>query len=345
MNQKKMQQRKKAYIEYSLNSEYNLTENILNYIKERIEANKEECEELIKLNKEEINFTDIIKIVNDTITSEKVYKRDGNIKRYDNDFVLASLTDSVGIIAIECFDTIETIKYFIEAIKSRNAIVISDVEYDEQSLKSFILLIIKEVLKKYNIDKNLITLEPYEECPYDLFDEVIYTYDNEGKTLENNIVKKKEKIDILYVYMEDDFFEAEVNKEMKRIESEGKMVKLLTGEKRIAIDTINSYISAGAVIYTQNPELAYEFVNLVKAENVFVNASLVNRKEIKKVNNELYFSKNIIFQIPKEKEEMNYDKLDEVEPIIHTKKESSLIEIKEGIFEKIKILIGKILKK
>jgi hypothetical protein len=106
----------------------------------------------------------------------------------------------VGVIAVEAYDTLEVIKYFIRAIKSRNAIVISDIEYDDTSIKFLILEIIKEALTKFGIDKNLIMILPYEECYYDYFDRVIFTYDKYGKFLSKLKIQEKESPN-KYIYI------------------------------------------------------------------------------------------------------------------------------------------------
>jgi len=81
-------------------------------------------------------------------------------------FIFTTLLMPIGTIAVEAYDTIEVIRYLLRAIKTRNGIAISDVEYDEQSVKYLIFEIIKEALKKFDIDENLIMILPYEDCFY-----------------------------------------------------------------------------------------------------------------------------------------------------------------------------------
>lgn len=348
MNQIELKKAKNAYIDYNLNIEYEITEKVLKYIYQRINFNKIELENIIKLNKEKITFNEIINILDHEIKSEKMYKKDGQIKLYDNNFVFATLTDSIGLIAVECFETTEVIRYFIRAIKSRNAIIISDVEYNEHSVKSFILLIIKEALKKFNIDENLLNILPYEECSYNLFDKVIYTYDKKGKTLDNSNAVSKDNTEVLYIFVEDRLFKDNVYEEIKRIQQDKKQVELISGNFDDAIKKINKYTSKGSVIYTSNAKLAYKFINLVKAENVFVNASLVNMKTIEQINNPLYFRKNVSFQIPSNtKDNITMEENVKIQEIIEEKStnELALTKVSVSIFEKIKLIFKRIFKK
>ena len=237
---------------------------------------------------------------------------------------------------MEAFDTIEVIKYFIKAIKSRNSIAISDVEYDEQSVKFLILEIFKEALKKFGIDQNLIMILPYEECFYKYFDKVIYTYDETGKTLIENRYDNKEESEQKYIYIEDN----ELEENAKRDNTDGEIVY---GNIEEVIEKINTTYSQGAVIYTKNSQMAYKFINLVHSKNVMVNTSLQNVEDIKKTANEMYEYKKIILPIPRElmeeiKKEVEKQSTEETS-------ELSLVKVNEGIFEKIKRFFRRIFKK
>ena len=165
---------KRAYEDYNLNREYRLTENILEYIKTRIEENRKEIEKLIKLHKRELKYENIKEVVDKEIEEGIEYKKQINIQKREDSFVSAKYLVSIGIVGIECYDTIEVIKYMIRGIKTRNAVIISDVEYEETDEKHLILEIIKEGLRKFKVDRDVVQIVPYEECDYEKCDKVIY---------------------------------------------------------------------------------------------------------------------------------------------------------------------------
>ena len=143
---------RKATNDYRLNNSYEITENILKYIQERIIANKNEIEELIELKEEKYKYEEIKNAIDEEIEKEIKYKNYRRMYINKEKFISTSLLMPIGVIAVEAFDTIEVIRYFIRAIKSRNSIAISDVEYDEQSVKFLILEILQEALKKYGLN-------------------------------------------------------------------------------------------------------------------------------------------------------------------------------------------------
>ncbi len=320
---------------YRLNNNYQITENLLKYIQERIIANKNEIEELIKLKEEKYKYEDIKNAIDEEIDKETKYKDYRRMYINKEKFISTSLLMPIGVIAVETFDTIEVIKYFIRAIKSRNSIVISDVEYDEHSVKFLILEIFKEALKKFGIDQNLIMILPYEECFYKYFDKVIYTYDETGKTLIENRYENKEESELKYIYIED--------KGLAEIAKRDNNGEIVYGNIEEVIEKINTTYSQGATIYTSNSQIAYKFINLVHSKNVIVNASLQNVEDIIKASNEMYEYKNIILPIPRElseeiKKEVEQQTIEEVS-------ELSLAKINEGVLEKIKRFFRKIFKK
>ena len=324
---------KKAYEKYQLDSSYKITENLLQYIRERISANQKEIKELIKIKNEKCTYEQIEKVIQKEAEEDLQYKDYKRMYINEDKFIQTRLLMPIGTIAVESFDTIEVIKYFIKAIKTRNGIAISDMEYDEQSVKFLILEIFKEAMKKFNIDDNLIMILPYEECFYEYFDKVIYTYDEKGNTLEENRYDEKEKSNKKYVYVE--------NLQMEEIaKKDNGNAEILYGDIDNAIEKINTVYSKGASIYTDNSKDAYKFINLVHSENVMVNTSLENAIENIKSPNEMYEYKNIILPIPRkiisevkaEVEKTNTEKENEL----------SLIKINGNIFEKIRGFFKKI---
>lgn len=321
---------KKASYQYQLKTDGQLTENLLNYIQERIKANKKEIQELLKIKKETISYEDLERAIQTEIQQDIPYKEYQNLSINQDNFLSMSLLMPIGTIAVEVFETVEVVKYFIKAIKSRNAIAISDVEYDEQSVKFLILVIIKEALKKFNIDENLIMILPFEECFYQYFDKVIYTYDKQGKKLAVKQSEIKNKTDKKYIYIE--------NKKLKEIALRDNApieTQRIEGTLEEVIQKINEEFSLACAIYTENQEIAYQFLKLVHSQNVLINTSLQNIKETKLLPDELYEYKNIILPIPikeKSKEEVL-----KKEKLIQDKEQEMLLKIvNKGILDKIK---------
>lgn len=283
---------KNAYENYNLNNEYKLSEKTLEYVKERIEKNKSEIEKIIRIYKRNFTYEDLKKVIDEEIEDGIEYKKQINLLKRDDNFVSAKYLNSIGIVCVECYDVLDTVKYMIRAIKTRNAIIISDVEYDETDEKHLILMIIEESLNKFNIKKELIQIVPYEECDYDKFDKVIFTYSR-----RENIEKKYENKFFIYVEEKDFIKEAKIEYDEER--KRGRVVELVGEDIDSAIDKINECVSEGAVIYTKNSDMAYKFVNLVKSKNVFVNATLLNSELVKKSSNELLMNKKIMYELRK----------------------------------------------
>lgn len=325
---------KEASREYRLNNQYELTKNVLGYIQDRIKANESEIRNLINLQKEDITYEDIFSIINKEIEEDDAYKRYAKLKINQDKFLSTCIAMPIGVIAIEVYNTQEVIKWYIRAIKSRNAVAISDVEYAEDNVKSLILLIIKEALKKFEISENLIMILPYDECFYEYFDKVIYTYDDVGNHLEVPKTEEKEKTEERYVYLEDDSFQDEAIKNRNAI--------IVTGNIEEVIENINKKKTKGAVIYTKDVNKAYTFINLVNSENVFVNANLENIQDTIRKDKLLYEYKNMIIPIPQEvtKELMHNSENDENDK----SEEKALVIKEEGILGKIKEFLRKLFK-
>ena len=326
---------KKSNRNYLLDNKFEVSKEILKYIESRIIADRKEIEELIKLTKEDITFEQIVRLFE---ADNEIYKNYRNFV-INNNFLSVEIDMPVGVIAVECFDTLETIKYFIQAIQTRNAIVISDVEYSEYNIKSLILLIMQEVLKKFEIDENLIMILPYEECYYEYFDEVIYTYDVEGVLLEEPKIERKEYGTKNFVYIH--------SQNLKEEALKNENAEILEGDFEEVINQIGKENSA--VIYTEDNEIAYKFINLVNCKNVFVNTNLVNQKEFEGTANIFYETKHIIIPIPKKEEKVivqdEEQKSSEIEEKDNKTENLDLIVKEENIFTKIKNILKSFFRK
>lgn len=320
---------------YRLKNDNQLTENVLVYIEQRIQANQHEIEELIRLKKETVMYSKIHEMIKHEMEEDVKYKAYKQLEVNEQKFISTSLLMPIGVVAVEAYDTIEVVKYIIRAIKTRNAIAISDAEYDEQSVKFLILEIIKEGLKKFEIDENLIMILPYEECFYSYFDKVIYTYNKQGKHLRQNGYEKKKATNKKYIYIE--------NEELKEIglqDNRDEEKEIIQGSVKEAIEKINEVPAMAAAIYTKDAEKAYHFINLVNSQNILVNTSLDNAKEAEKSQYELYEYRNILLPMPKTEKKEEYLEIEK-----ETKQETSLQVVNKTIFEKIKDFLKKFFQK
>lgn len=281
---------KKAYEEYNINSEYKITEKVLGYIRERIVANESEIEDILKLNKRKFGYKDVLKCLDEEIEKRVQYKSQINLNKREDNFVYTTYLASIGVAIVECYSTIDILKYMIKSIKTRSTVIISDIEFKEDDDKHLLLMIIRESLKKFNIDCNIVQILPYEECDYTKCDKVIYTYQNKKKG-------SKEKTEKLFIYLENEDFREEANREYETELGNNKEVQLLEGNIDDAIDTINSDISKGAIIYTKDTKKAYKFLNIVRSRNVFINATFENIDETEESEDELLMNKKIMYEL------------------------------------------------
>lgn len=277
-----------AYEKYNSDKRENLTRKILDYIKTRIIANKDNFEILLQSEKD-LTYEEILNTFEEEMKAKEEYKKEKRLTKIDDSFMYGTYTTSIGNIAVETSKTLSVLKYFIKAIQTRNTITISDEDYDEKGIKFALYLIFSEALEKFEVDKNLIKILPYEECFYDKFDKVIYE--------EENKITSKPETDILYIYKQSSNFNEEIENEIKNLNLAGKKYEILTGEFYSAIEKINKSISPGACIYTTDPKLGYKFINLVHSKNVFVNSSLLEANNEKNSKNELYMIKKIMYPL------------------------------------------------
>lgn len=284
---------KNAYKTYNLDIRHDISKKVLEYIRERLVANKDFLEQLILITKEDITFEKVLDVFDFFAKKEDIYKKERNMKLNEFGFVSNIYSTSVGIIAVETSNTLKVLEYFILAIKSRNTIVISDMEFTEESLKSAFLIIFSEALKKFNIDSNIISIYPYEECNYELFDKIILEDDNQ-------IREVRKSSDEIFIYIENEFFNEEVQREVDYLKEAGKNPIVIKNDFEDTIKKINKTKAYASCIYTKNPKLGYDFINLVKTDNAFVNCSISSFGEnIKKHKNPLYSNKKIMFELSK----------------------------------------------
>lgn len=287
MLEEKIKKLNKVFEEYNLDEREELSSKILKYIKTRLEENKEELMVLSDL-KQDVSIDRLIEIFDEESSKPEVYKKEKVLKKLENGFVYGSYTTSVGNVVIETGSTIDVLKYFIYGIQSRNTITISDLDYSENDLKHALALIFSESIKKYGISEELLSIMPYEECYYDNFDVVI--------NLDENKIEKKKEIEKLLIYKASNSFTNDVEKEILYLDKYKMDYEVITDDFENAIKKINIQKPIGAVIYTDNAELGYKFINRIHSKNVFVNTSFAELDtKIEDLENALYMKKKIMY--------------------------------------------------
>lgn len=290
MKKEEMNLIKNAYCSYNLNTDEKISNKVLKFVRKRLLKNKEDLETLIGIFKEKISFDDLITCFDKEIEEPELYKKEKVMKNVETRFYYGTYTTSVGNILVETSSPLSVLKYFVNGIKSRNSITVSDINYEENDLKNAILLIFKNALEKYKIDTNLLNIVPFEECNNEYFDKVILED-------ENKVVTNKIQTGYSYIYLEDESFASTAVNDMSRLNNKGVRVEILKGEFNDVINRINEETTFSACVYTQNRDLAFGFINLTQASNVFVNASLDEAEVLEKMDSELYTKKKIMYPI------------------------------------------------
>lgn len=287
MLEEKFKKLNKAFEEYNLDEREEISGKILKYIKTRLEENKEELKVLSDL-KQDVSIDRLIEIFDEESSKPEIYKKEKVLRKLENGFVYGSYTTSVGNVVVECSSTIDVLKYFIYGIQSRNTITISDLDYSENDLKHALALIFSESIKKYGVNEELISIMPYEECYYDNFDVVI--------NLDENKIEKKNYTDKLYIYKQNSNFDIDVEKEINYLEKYKMNYEVITEDFEDAVKRINNQKPIGAVIYTDEAENGYRFINRIHSKNVFVNTSFAELDtKVEDLDNVLYMKKKIMY--------------------------------------------------
>lgn len=280
---------KEAQERYVLMSEADIGEDVYKLIGERIEINKDSIEKLIEIRKEKISYERIREIYEEEIEEQEEYKKTIQMIRIGEKFLFSEYQVPKGVIGIITENIEEKIRNIFKAVTTRNGIIILEEKTDKHGIDKLIEIIVKEALKKYKIDENIIQIVEKEAIKV----EEIKGMDQIIKAGEH--VETKEKTEKLYIYEEDKYFEEEVRKEERNLKEAGKEVEIIRGKSlEEAISQINQTKNYAASIYSQDRKKGYKFINLIKSENVFFNGSLQNAEKIEKANNEYYTRKNIL---------------------------------------------------
>lgn len=278
---------KKAYEVYNLNSDPYIERTIYELLKERIEANIIEINKIIDLDDAKITFDDIEEIWGYEYRNIDEYKNTLSMRKIDDKFMYSLYKVPKGLIKVYSSRPVMTIRQIFKAITTRNSIVVVEDNYSEYSVQNLVLLIAQELLKKFNIDENIIQIIPAQEDIEDKFFDVVMSIDK---------VSEKEKTNNLYIYMEDEYFKNIVINEAKQLKIDSLNPKIITGDMDEAIEKINATQNLGVSIYTQDRKKAYKFINLINSDNVFFNATIREVKEARKLNDNYFRAKNIVYE-------------------------------------------------
>ena len=344
-----------AYRKYESARE-GIEKEILSYFLDRVRANEQEIKELIEIKKEAIRYEEIIKIIEEEKEENIEYKKSSYWVITPSNFMHAVVEMPIGVIGVEASKAKNAIKYWLKAVTSHNAIVVIDKEYDEFDVKHFILNLLQIVLKKYELSENLVERIPYEESIDEEYQKIIKVNEEETEKIEYRI-QEKEKAKEKIVYLEDRYFEKEVedSKEPNQI--------VWKGEYEEVLKRINQKQYEAASVYTQNAQIAYQAINEIKSPIVFINTSLKNqeyRKEITEeaegIEKEFYHVKNIVFPYQnsinvkaeenKKEEVSGLNEKDDEEKVLASEEKAMVkYEKRIGILEKIKNIFEKIFTK
>ncbi len=272
---------RKAYRKYVINNSKNISTEILSFIKEKIKDNESKIRELIEMNEDDISYEEILEIWEneEKATSEFKLKND-ETNRYNV---------PIGVIGVECDNSKEAIENIFRAISTRNAIIILHNNYNEYSIESLILLIVKECLKMFYIDDNIIQMDEKISIEINKLDKVIE---------KDKDITDKNVSNTIYVYQENDKFRdqaiSEVETLQKSDEYKSYNIQLIKGEFGNIINYLNTNTSPAVCMYTQNAQKAYKFINWVNCENVFVNTGIQSFDDMVGNNNKFYNSKYVL---------------------------------------------------
>lgn len=345
-----------AFKIYNLNDDPDISKRVLDYILLRLIDNKDNFEKMIEMLKAEISFDDILNAFKEAYREKDFYKKSNDYKQGQN-YYSGDFPVPIGNILVETNDVLEVIKYFVGGIKSRNTITISQTEYYELSLSNMILIIFAEALAKFNISRNTLLILPFEECTYEDFDEIIEIENGEANIEQKSFSSKN------IIYIENHEFDLEIKKEIERLKTENIEVEILDGSLEKALEKIKNEKPKATAIYTKSSDIAYDFITLANSQNVFVNASLLNKEELNNKKNKFYYKKKIMYPSGKElnleeyyKEYTNefkkiktdlfaQDKTDNREIKNEENKETSLVEVVTPWYKRIFEIFKKIFRK
>lgn len=274
---------RRAFRKYVINNNKNIAKEIFDYVQGKLQENEVEIRQLIDINNDEITYEDIVKFLKEEEKNIGKFKfKNEKTGRY---------CVPVGVIGIECADAKDAIQNIFKSISTRNAIMILHDNYSKYSTEALVLLIVKECLKNFYIDDNIIQMFEKEEIDLTKLDRVIPKSDE--NLAISNISTELQKIssndtanqNTIYIYQEDETFANDVQEEIQRLQNndiyKSYNIKPIKGEFGNVVNYLQTNNNASAVcMYTNNTQKAYKFINWTNSPNVFVNTGVKSCKEI-----------------------------------------------------------------
>ena len=272
---------RKAFRQYVINNKIDISTDILVFVKEKIQKSSSKMKRLIKINKEDISYEDIIRLLDDEIVNVANFKkRNEKTKRFNI---------PIGVIGVECNDSKTAVENIFKAVSTRNAIMILQDAYNEYSIEALVLMMVKESLKHFNVSGDLVQLFDKIEIDERQLDKII-----KG----NREIVYRSRPKTIYIYLEDKELENKAMAEVKKLKnmdnSEKYNIEVITGN---FADVVNFFYKNEAVaicMYTGNTQKAYKFMNWVNCPNVFINTGVCSCGNDKNYRNKYYNSKLIL---------------------------------------------------
>ncbi len=278
---------KNAFETYALADDPEETNKICNTLIDRLDENESAIRRVLELTHEEIEYEDIVNILKGEMRSINEYKKTIFTQKVDEQFIYQTYQVPVGIIAIETDDTKKAVENMFKAIVTRNAIILVQSKNNKYRIEKLLLMIIGECLKKYNLDSDLIQILVNDNIPQKQVDLYI--------SKEDQTYEKKES-DVYYIYKEDSYFASIVKEEKEKLLKLGKNVEVLEGNFYDTVDIINKNKIMACAIYTKDRKIGYKFINLINADNVYMNATLESAEQNEQLQNIYYRKKNIVYE-------------------------------------------------
>lgn len=287
--QKEILEARSAFRKYVINNKKNISLDILNYIEEKLYENESKIDKIIEINQNSITFEDILGLLQE-------------YKQKINNFKLRNKKTGhyqvpIGVIGVRCNSIKDCIDNMFNAITTRNAIIILDENYNKYSTESLLLLIIKECLRNFYIDDNIVQMTTKGEINLNQVDKCV-NFVNELSSKTDSKTSFENFENTIYLYKEDDSFEDEVKNEVEKLQNMEKYkrskIQIITGDFANVVDFLNKSKTYAVCIYTNNSHRAYKFINWVNCENVFVNTGIKDPKIVSKGDNEYFMYKYVL---------------------------------------------------
>lgn len=273
---------RRAYRKYVINNSKYIANDIIEYTTQKIFENEKQIKEIINVNEDSITFEEIVEMIN----NEK--KQIGKFKNKNKN--TGTYKFPIGVVGIECSSSKRAISGIFKAISSRNAIIILHNNYNKYSTESLILLIVKECLKNFYIDDNIVQMFSKEEIDISKLNKFI------GK--EQDELESSESVNRIYIYQDNDIYCDEVKKEVERLQNDEMYktfeIKPIKGEFRDVVNYLSDKKASAICMYTDNEQRAYKLMNWIDSPNIFINTEVSSCREIDKNHNILYGSKFIV---------------------------------------------------